>query len=137
MTNKTMLPCPFCGSYPIEVEWPEGGETGDVCCLGIGCPIDEIYIPIDQWNSPRERPKGAGVAEPVAVFEIDRRGYRARVVLDPEKPFPPNGTELFVLERPVHTMNSIREAVESSKVYTVLQLDQCLALAQVLNGVKS
>jgi len=33
--------------------------------------------------------------EPVAVFEIDHTGYRCKVILDPLKQFPPNGTKLY------------------------------------------
>ena len=53
MTNKPMLPCPFCGSDPFPLEWPEGGDTGEVRCLELDCPIDDVFIPIDQWNRPR------------------------------------------------------------------------------------
>lgn len=35
-------------------------------------------------------------SDPVAVFEIDASGYRARIVLDPAKPFPSSGTNLYV-----------------------------------------
>lgn len=93
MTNKPMLPCPFCGSDPFPLEWPEGGDTGEVRCLELDCPIDDVFIPIDQWNRPRI--KVPVNSETVAVFEIDHSGYRARVVLDPAKPFPPDGTLLY------------------------------------------
>lgn len=53
MTNKPMLPCPFCGSDPFPLEWPDGGDTGEVRCLNLGCPIDDVFIPIEQWNRPR------------------------------------------------------------------------------------
>lgn len=93
MNNKSMLPCPFFGSDPFPLEWPDGGDTGEVRCLELGCPIDDVFIPIEQWNRPRV--KFPVISEPVAVFSIDASGYRVKVLLDPAKPFPPDGTLLY------------------------------------------
>ena len=111
MTDKPMLPCPFCGSDPFPLEWPEGGDTGEVRCLELGCPIDDVFIPIEQWNRPRM--KVPVNSETVAVFEIDHSGYRARVVLDPAKPFPPDGTLLYAEQpAPISVMPDVDELAQ-------------------------
>ena len=99
MTNKPMLSvellrCPFCGGKNLrQYSYNPGMDVYyrvQCYCLGSaqGRTPDEA---VEEWN--KRYPRGQG--EPVAVFSIDESGYRARVILDPAKPFPPDGTLLY------------------------------------------
>ena len=48
-----------------------------------------------QVEAYRAEVSGNYRGQPVAIFEIDTSGYRARIILDPEQPFPQTGTKLY------------------------------------------
>ena len=48
-----------------------------------------------QVEAYRAEVSGNYRGQPVAIFEIDTSGYRARIILDPEQPFPQSGTKLY------------------------------------------
>lgn len=71
-TNQTidgvqMLPCPFCGSAPIEQKWlPEGCGTGDVVCSNDDCAISGFDgIPHEQWNKRAPAPVAVSIDDNV------------------------------------------------------------------------
>lgn len=53
--------CPFCGEPAVEHSWPDGGENGNVGCLTTGCPMEDVEIPIDDWNKRAVGPNVAGL----------------------------------------------------------------------------
>lgn len=76
-------------------------------------------------------------SDPVAVFEIDASGYRARIVLDPAKPFPSSGTKLYAEQpAPVATIAILMEAVHAIHGFPGVTGTQLRQLAEYLNGVK-
>lgn len=78
-------------------------------------------------------------SDPVAVFEIDASGYRARIVLDPAKPFPSSGTKLYAEQLdpaealPQFDMQMVMMCLGGVRG-AVLTSNQCHALAQMLNA---
>ena len=94
------------------------------------------------WPCPvHADPAAQHQGEPVAICRLwNEGGSGERTSVEFINGPCADGTLLYA-EQPepvavVHTMKSIMEAVEASKVYTVLTSDQCHALAQALNGVK-
>lgn len=90
-------------------------------------------------------------SDPVAVFEIDASGYRARLVLDPAKPFPSSGTKLYaeqlapvlrcsfcdVTDNAGNPWSGHHESVGGKLIYRVMGCKDHKHLVDALDGSKS
>lgn len=133
--------CPKCGLVGSSEECTQDEvlclqKAGDDRCYGEADEIDAARLLELMQSGAFEKPGAQHQGEPVARFH--KSPVKKHVSIDLLRTDLKHGQLLYAEQTaPVaHTMLSIMEAVEASKVYTMLTSDQCHALAQVLNGVK-
>lgn len=94
-----------------------------------------------QVEAYRAEVSGNYRGQPVAIFEIDTSGYRARIILDPEQPFPQTGTKLYAEQpAPVAVVMPERQADPGPVAGLTRKWaegwNDCIDEMRRLNGVK-
>jgi hypothetical protein len=83
MSNKKLLPCPFCGS---PAEWEDHMEINCGCSGSPNCPGAQEWHPHDQWNTRPQESRGAegpapGVDLAIVTQEKGWHGMPVRVLV--------------------------------------------------------
>ena len=130
--SEELRPCPFCGSearLPNNMDGtPVDYETPDCRCVNSDCPIVEIWMPIETWNT---RPIEDALNKRIAELEAENEKMKKRVT---ELAWTDRPTVLFDLKARIAELEEERRWIpvgerlpdigEMVKLYDVILEDE-------------